>query len=70
MLSTIKGYFDKGKIKMLENAPVNEKTEVIITFLSDAKKDTSKKRIPGALKGKVSIPKNFNEPLSDLKNYM
>ncbi|HEY4323165.1 MAG TPA: DUF2281 domain-containing protein [Mucilaginibacter sp.] len=27
-------------------------------------------RIPGGLKGKVSLPDDFNEPLDDLKDYM
>ncbi len=27
------------------------------------------KRIPGGLKGRVSLPDDFNEPLDDLKDY-
>jgi len=30
---------------------------------------TTGKRIPGGLKGKVSLPDDFNEPLDDLKDY-
>ncbi|MDB5090491.1 MAG: hypothetical protein JWR09_4485 [Mucilaginibacter sp.] len=69
MLSAIKGYYEKGKIIMKEEAPVKSKTDVIITFLTEDNKIPGK-RIPGGLKGKVSIPDNFNEPLDDLKDYM
>ena len=69
MLNTIKGYYDKGQIVMEEDAPVQTKTEVIITFLTDDKSSTGK-RIPGGLKGKVAIPEDFNEPLDDLKEYI
>ena len=69
MLTAIKGYYEKGRIIMKEEAPVKSKTEVIITFLTEDAKIPGK-RIPGGLKGKVSIPDNFNEPLDDLKDYM
>ncbi|MEY4875652.1 MAG: hypothetical protein RL708_801 [Bacteroidota bacterium] len=71
MLSTIMGYYDKGKIQLFETPKVNEKTKVMVTFLEDEKEVVIiKKRIPGAFKGKISIPNDFNEPLSDLKDYM
>ena len=70
MLTAIKGYYDKGKIIMNEAAPVKSKTDVIITFLTKEDETTTGKRIPGGLKGKVSLPDNFNEPLNDLKDYM
>lgn len=69
MLSTIKGYYDHGQIILNEEAPVKTKTEVMITFLTP-ENGNSNKRIPGALKGKVSIPDNFNDPIEDLKDYM
>lgn len=68
MLTAIKGYYEKGKIVMNGQPPVDSKTDVIITFLTDDKKGV--KRIPGGLKGKVSLPDDFNEPLDDLKDYM
>ncbi len=68
MLTAIKGYYEKGHIVMEEEAPVQAKTNVIITFLTEDGK-TAGKRIPGGLKGKVSIPDDFNEPLDDLKEY-
>jgi len=69
MLATVKGYYEKGKIVLKEKAPVVTKTDVIVTFLTDDQAPIIK-RIPGALKGKVSIPDNFNDPLDDLKEYM
>jgi len=70
MLATIKGYYEKGKIIMNEKPPVQKKTDVIITFLTKDNEKTEYKRIPGGLKGKVSLPDDFNEPLDDLKDYM
>ncbi|SHN35720.1 DUF2281 domain-containing protein [Mucilaginibacter sp. OK098] len=71
MLTTIKGYYDHGQIILEEIPPVNTKTEVMVTFLSDDKKKaTSAKRKLGGLEGKVNLPDDFNEPLDDLKDYM
>lgn len=70
MLAAIKGYYEKGKIILTEEAPVKSKTEVIVTFLTEGGTSTGGKRIPGGLKGKVSLPEDFNEPLNDLKDYM
>jgi hypothetical protein len=70
MLTAIKGYYEKGKIIMKEDAPVHTKTDVIITFLTESDQTNTSKRVPGGLKGKVSLPDDFNEPLDDLKDYM
>ncbi|RKR82972.1 uncharacterized protein DUF2281 [Mucilaginibacter gracilis] len=70
MLTAIKGYFENGQIIMEEQAPVQSRTEVIITFLTEERPSNKGKRIPGGLKGRVSIPDDFNEPLDDLKDYM
>jgi hypothetical protein len=70
MLHAVKGYFDNGQVILTEEAPVHSKTEVIVTFLSDDKEVVKGKRIPGALKGLVTTPDDFNEPLDDLKDYM
>ena len=71
MLTTIKGYYEQGQIIMEEEAPVKTKTDVMITFLTGENKGAENKhRIPGALKGKVLLPEDFNEPLEDLKDYM
>jgi Protein of unknown function (DUF2281) len=71
MFATIKGYYEEGQIFLEEEAPVESKTEVIITFLTEGVKNTGiQKRVPGGLKGKVAIPDDFNDPLDDLKDYM
>lgn len=71
MLTTIRGYYEHGQIILKEESPVTEKTEVMVTFLTeDTRNNVQKKRVPGALKGRISIPDDFNEPLDDLKDYM
>lgn len=70
MLTAVRGYYDHGKIVLNEDVSVAEKTEVIVTFLREASGNHRKLRIPGALKGKVTLPDDFNEPLEDLKDYM
>jgi hypothetical protein len=72
MLTTIKGYYEDGHIIFTESPPALTKTEVIITFLPDEKISDSSvaMRQPGGLKGLVTIPDDFNEPLNDLKDYM
>ena len=69
MLTAIKGYYEKGKIILKEEAPAKSKTEVIVTFLTEDHAETTGKRIPGGLKGKVSLPDDFNGPLDDLTGY-
>ncbi len=71
MLTTIEGYYEQGQIFLKEEAPVSEKTAVIITFLTENNRNVKqRKRIPGGLKGKLAIPDNFNQSLDDLKEYM
>ena len=71
MLTTIKGYYENGAVILTEAAPVEEKTEVMVTFLTEKALETDAKfRKPGGLKGKISIPDDFNEPIDDLKEYM
>ncbi len=60
MLTTIKGYYENGAITLTEAAPVADKAEVIVIFLTDeSNSKRSNRRIPGGLKGKVSIPDDF-----------
>lgn len=71
MLTTIKGYYDHGQIILEETPPVKNKTEVMVTFLTEEPKtNESVKRKLGGLEGKVNLPQDFNEPLDDLKDYM
>jgi hypothetical protein len=69
MLTAIKGYYEKGKIILKEDAPVQERTDVIVTFLTE-NQESNRKRVPGGLAGKVSLPDDFDNPLDDLKDYM
>lgn len=70
MLTTIKGYYDHGQITLQEAPPVETKTEVIVTFLTEEKSTGPSKRKLGGFEGKVPLPDDFNEPLDDLKDYM
>ncbi len=71
MLAAVKGYYEKGHIFLQEEAPVTSKTEVMVVFLSNESTPVSaKKSIAGGLKGKVTIPDDFNDPIDDLKDYM
>jgi hypothetical protein len=66
MLTTVKGYYDQGQIILNEKPPIEKKTDVIVTFLTDEKSvATSSKRILGALKGKITLPDNFDDQLED-----
>jgi hypothetical protein len=71
MLTTIKGYYDKGRIILKEDPHIDSKTEVIVTFLSGEEKSAPRtKKILGLLQGKINAPDDFNDPLDDLKEYM
>jgi hypothetical protein len=72
MLTAVRGYYEKGRIFLEEKAPVENKVDVIVTFLSENSTDKKQPthRQPGVLKGKVNIPDNFNDPIADLKDYM
>lgn len=70
MLTSCKGIYENGKIELTEAAPVQNRTEVIVTFLETTKKEVSGRHFLGGLKGKFPTPDDFNEPLDDLKEYM
>ena len=72
MLTTIKGIYDHGTIVLSEQPPVRDRTDVIVTFLVEEASDPSagQRGEPGALKGLVTLPDDFNEPLEDLRDYM
>jgi hypothetical protein len=66
MFTAIKGYYEKGRIILTEPPPVTDKTNVIITFLSeDSKTLGSGKRTLGILKGQINVSDDFDEPLDD-----
>ena len=70
MLTTIKGIYDNGKIVLEEMPPIKNKSKVVVTFLDEMQALAIKKRQLGSLKGKISVPDNFNDPLDDLNDYM
>ncbi len=72
MLLTINGIFENGKIVLDELPPTNQKVPVKIIF-PDIKKSTSLKKNEirfGSLKGKISVPANFDDELAELNEYM
>lgn len=77
MHTSIKGFYENGKLTLLEPAPNTGRVEVLVTFIDSEKPSFPKKRVPGGLleldhlkNKKMSIPDDFNEPLADLKEYM
>ncbi|GAB3029928.1 hypothetical protein [Spirosoma pulveris] len=70
MLTAIQGTYDNGQIIWDEVPPVQKPTKVIVTFLEEKPDAIKKKRKAGSLEGRGSIPANFNEPLTDLSDYM
>jgi len=60
-------------IQIIQSLPETNR-KAIAENLTEKKSKRSKflgkKRKLGALKGKVSIPADFNEPLNELKEYM
>lgn len=70
MLTTVKGVYENGQVIFSEVPPVSERTEVIITFLTEKKGEEPKKRVLGLLEGKIIVPDDFDEPLAELKEYM
>lgn len=62
MFRTIKGYYENGKIILNEMPLIEDKTEVLVTFLTEEiKTEKPLKRKLGGLEGKVNLPSNFNE---------
>lgn len=71
MLTSIKGYYEKGKVVLSEQPPVLDKTEVIITFLTEKHLSTVEpKRVLGTLANRIKTPDDFNEPLNAMKEYI
>lgn len=71
MLTSCKGIYENGKIELTEAAPVQNRTEVIVTFLEKEGNTEKRQRVPGGSKGMIGeLPDDFNAPLDDLKEYM
>jgi len=71
MLTSVKGFYENGKIVLDELPKTDEKMEVIVTFTKEIKEQPKQKRQFGSMKGIViRMDDDFNEPLDDLKDYM
>ncbi len=72
MLTTVRGIYENGQIQLQEKPVFKTKKKVIVVF-EDEEIAPSKQELTvrfGLLKGKVSLPNDFNEPLDDLNEYM
>jgi len=66
MYQTVKGIYENGVLTLLEPAPIHEKSEVMVTFISIEKSKTLKPGVPGGLKHLGgSIPDDFNDSMED-----
>ena len=78
MYTAVKGIYEQGKLTFTETPPEVEKSEVIVLFMKDKMTSDNADRAErktgvtlGSLSGKgYRIPEDFNDPLSDLENYM
>lgn len=71
MSVTINGVFENGKVILGELPPTNEKVPVKIIFPGTKNISLKKNEIKfGSLKGKVSVPADFDAELDDLNEYM
>ena len=71
MLTTIEATYENGQIVWEEQPPVRAKTKVLVTFMDENKLQSTDNVVRfGSLKGKITIPDDFNDPLDDLKDYM
>ena len=64
--------YDSHRIDIPNNVNIKPNQNIRVMVLIDdvPKLEVKKKRQLGILKGKISIPDDFNEPLDDLKEYM
>ena len=71
MLTTIEGVYENGQVIFNELPPAKKKSKIFITFVEDMEVEIKLKKRPfGTLKGTISVPDDFDEPLDDLKEYM
>ena len=70
MSITIKAYYKNGEVKLTEPAPTEESVPVTVIF-PEPEKLLQKNEIKfGSLDGKISVPKDFDDEIDDLKEYM
>ena len=81
-MQTIKAIYDGVSFTPKQPIPINEKYEVVITFIKPIvddlenslklllEPDMTKKPVLGRFDGLIEIPDNFKEPLDEMKDYM
>ena len=70
MLTTVRGIYEKGKFILDEPLPAR-RAKIIITVLEEIDDSAPRRKRPfGISKGSIQISDDFNEPLTDLKDYM
>lgn len=67
MYIAIKGFFDKGKITLLEDVPEVEKANVIVIFQSETKKDVARDKLDFAKLKAFGMWKNHSWIKDDTK---
>ncbi len=74
MYAAIKAIYENGQVILQEPPPTDEKTNVIVMFIKDEalKPESPAKGVKiGSLTGKgYKIPDDFNQPLTDLSEYI
>lgn len=71
MLTTIEGIYENGHVVFKEEPPLKKKAKVLITFMEDAEQGNQPSERPlGTMKGTIKMSDDFNDPISDLKEYM
>jgi hypothetical protein len=75
MYPPIKAIYENGNVILQETPPTLQKTNVIIMFINDDIAKTSPPPKQGVKMGSLArqgyqIPNDFNQPLSNLSEYM
>lgn len=71
MQTSVKGTYENGKLFLEEPLPIPY-GKVIVTVVEDVASSPANKpkRRFGSMKGSVTLPDDFNEPLDELNGYM
>ncbi|MEO6284442.1 MAG: DUF2281 domain-containing protein [Dyadobacter sp.] len=74
MLTTVRGTYENGRVILEEPLPTPY-AKVIVTVLEEEKPDEKKvpekpRRQFGIMKGSITLPDDFNDPLDELSDYM
>jgi hypothetical protein len=69
MPNVVKGVFENGQITLTEKPPVEKKTTVLVTFVSEPMIKGRKMREAGVLSGKIKMSEDFDDPLEDFAGF-